>query len=127
MNNINLIGRITADVELKQTQNGVSVCQFTLAVDRPKVKDTTDFITCVAWRNTAEFITRYFRKGNKIALTGVLTTRKWQDKDGNNRVAYEVLADSVEFCESKGEAKPATSQTAEPNFENVNIDDGLPF
>ena len=76
MNSIQLIGRLTADVELKQTQSGVSVCQFNIAVDRPKVRDTTDFIPCVAWRNTAEFICKYFRKGNKIALNGVLTTRK---------------------------------------------------
>ena len=101
MNSIQLIGRLTADVELKQTPGGVSVCQFNLAVDRPRVKDTTDFIPCVAWRNTAEFICKYFRKGNKIALNGVLTTRKWQDQNGNNRVAYEVLAENVEFCESK--------------------------
>lgn len=127
MNNINLIGRLTTDVELKQTPNGVSVCQFTLAVDRPRVKDTTDFIPCVAWRNTAEFITRYFRKGNKIALTGVLTTRKWQDKDGNNRVSYEVVADNVEFCESKTTvANPDAPAT--PNLEPINVeDDGLPF
>ena len=101
MNSIQLIGRLTADVELKQTTSGISVCQFNLAVDRPRVKDTTDFIPCVAWRNTAEFICKYFRKGNKIALNGVLTTRKWQDQNGNNRVAYEVLAENVEFCESK--------------------------
>lgn len=101
MNSIQLIGRLTADVELKQTQSGISVCQFNLAVDRPRVKDTTDFIPCVAWRNTAEFICKYFKKGNKIALNGVLTSRKWEDKDGNNRTAYEVLAESVEFCESK--------------------------
>lgn len=126
MNNINLIGRLTADVELKQTQNGVSVCQFTLAVDRPKVKDTTDFIPCVAWRNTAEFIARYFRKGNKIALTGVLTARKWQDKDGQNRTSYEVVADSVEFCESKNETKNDTAP-AQPNYEELKTDDDLPF
>lgn len=101
MNSIQLIGRLTADVELKQTQSGISVCQFNLAVDRPRVKDTTDFIPCVAWRGTAEFICKYFGKGNKIALNGVLTTRKWQDQQGNNRIAYEVLAESVEFCESK--------------------------
>ena len=125
MNNINLIGRLTADVELKQTTSGLSVCQFTLAVDRPKVKDTTDFINCVAWRNTAEFISKYFKKGNKMALNGVLTTRKWQDKDGNNRVAYEVVVDNVEFCESKNETKTATST---PNFEQINVEeDGLPF
>lgn len=125
MNNIALIGRLTADVELKQTQNGVSVCQFTLAVDRPMVKDTTDFIPCVAWRNTAEFISKYFKKGNRMALTGVLTTRKWQDKDGNNRVSYEVVVSNVEFCERKSETN---AETPTPNFEEVNVEhDDLPF
>lgn len=132
MNSIQLIGRLTADVELKQTQSGISVCQFNLAVDRPKVKDTTDFIPCVAWRGTAEFISKYFKKGNKIALNGVLTTRKWEDKDGNNRTAYEVLAENVEFCESKQtntaqEEAPAYNSTT-PNYESASYDDSdLPF
>ena len=101
MNSIQLIGRLTADIELRQTTSGVSVCKFTLAVDRPRVKDMTDFITCVAWRNTAEFMHRYLKKGSKIALNGVLTMRKWDDNEGNSRISYEVVADSVEFCESK--------------------------
>lgn len=133
MNSIALIGRLTADVELKTTQSGVSVCQFTLAVDRPKVKDTTDFIPCVAWRNTAEFISKYFKKGNRIALTGVLTARKWQDNNGNNRVSYEVVADNVEFCESKSESKqepksePKFTTPVQPNFVEISADDDLPF
>lgn len=132
MNSIQLIGRLTADVELRQTQSGVSVCQFNLAVDRPKVKDTTDFIPCVAWRGTAEFICKYFGKGNKIALNGVLTTRKWQDQNGNNRVAYEVLAESVEFCESKqnnAEQSGAEqyNEPTEPTKLTAYDDSDLPF
>ena len=101
MNSVNMIGRLTSDVELKQTQNGVSVCSFTLAVDRPNAKETTDFINFVAWRQTAEFISRYFKKGNKIAISGVLTSRKFQDQNGKNHVAFEVVVDRAEFCESK--------------------------
>lgn len=116
MNSIQLIGRLTADIDLKVTQSGLSVCKFNLAVDRPRVKDTTDFITCVAWRNTAEFMSRYFKKGNKVALTGILTTHKWQDDDGKTRVAYEVIVENVEFCESKPqtsmEEKGAEEKTA---------------
>lgn len=84
MNSICLTGRLTDDVELKQTPSGVSVCSFTLAVKRPNVKDTTDFINCVAWRGTAEFISRYFGKGNKIEVNGVLTSRKYEDKNKKN-------------------------------------------
>lgn len=124
MNSVNMIGRLTSDVELKQTQNGVSVCSFTLAVDRPNAKETTDFINFVAWRQTAEFISRYFKKGNKIAISGVLTSRKFQDQNGKNHVAFEVIVDRAEFCESK----QAQSNSAEPEkpFENVD-DSDLPF
>lgn len=124
MNNICLTGRLSADVELKQTQSGVSVCSFTLAVNRPNVKDTTDWINCVAWRGTAEFITRYFRKGNMIAITGVLTSRKYQDNNGNNRTAFEVVVDRAEFCESKG--NDAIAQPT-PDLEEMSKDDDLPF
>lgn len=123
MNNINLIGRLTADVELKQTQNGVEVCSFSLAVKRPRVKDTTDFINCVAWRNTATFISKYFKKGNMIAVDGTLTSRKYQDNNGNNRVAYEVVVDNAYFCEGKGDG----NGSAELNYEVIDTDDNLPF
>lgn len=128
MNCICLMGRLSADVELKQTQSGVSVCSFTLAVNRPNVKDTTDWINCVAWRGTAEFITRYFRKGNMIAITGVLTSRKYQDNNGNKRTAFEVVVDRAEFCESKGNdtTAPNTEQPT-PDLEELSKDDDLPF
>lgn len=136
MNQIALTGRLTNDVELKATASGISVCSFTIAVARPHVKDTTDFINCVAWRQTAEFITRYFHKGKMIAVNGVLTSRKYEDKDGNKRTAFEVVIDNAEFCgDTKGESaqKPAgTPQNAAeptnaPQFEEVCGDDDLPF
>ena len=129
MNNCSFVGRLTSDVELKQTPNGVSVCSFTLAVDRPNVKDTTDFINFVAWRSTAEFITRYFKKGNKIGVSGVLTSRKFQDQNGKNHVAFEVLVDRAEFCESKKkeESSPDFEQPMKPNFEEVEPDVDLPL
>ena len=101
MNNISLVGRITVEPELKQTQKGISVTSFSIAVDRPGSQDTTDFIPVVAWRQTAEFVCKYFRKGQRIGLTGKLTSRKYEDRDGNKRTAYEVVADRVEFVESK--------------------------
>ena len=111
-----LTGRLTADPELKTTQSGLSVTSFTIAVDR-RVKSgeekKADFITIVAWRNTAELITKHFRKGNLIGIEGSIQTRKYTDKNGNNRVVFEVIANNVQFAESK----TATSQ------ENTNSED----
>lgn len=95
MNSINLVGRLTADPELKTTNSGKSVCSFTLAVSRPRVKDTTDFINVVAWNQSAEYLANYGHKGSLVAVTGVLTSRKYDDKDGNHRTAFEVVCDSV--------------------------------
>lgn len=126
MNTVSITGRLTADIELKATQSGVSVCSFTVAVKRPNIKDTTDFINCVAWRSTAEFISKYFRKGNKIAVTGILTSRTYQDQNGKNRTAFEVVIDRAEFCESKQDEKQEKKPDT-PNFEEVGDDDTLPF
>lgn len=99
-----LTGRITAPVELKTTQTGVAVCSFSIAVER-KFKQgedrQADFINIVAWRGTAEFISKYFTKGSMIGIEGSIQTRKYQDKDGNNRIAFEVIANNVQFIESK--------------------------
>lgn len=127
MNNCSFIGRLTSDVELKQTPNGISVCSFQLAVDRPNVKDTTDFINFVAWRGTAEFISLYFKKGQKVAVTGCLTSRKYQDKDNKNRTVFEVVVDRAEFCESKNKEEAAQDCEDQAHFEEVKSDDGLPF
>lgn len=136
MNNISLVGRLTADPELKQTQSGISVTSFSIAVDRPGSQDTTDFIPVVAWRQNGEFVAKYCRKGQRIGLTGKLTSRKYEDRDGNKRTAYEVVADRVEFVESKPKAD-SLDVSAEPvatgygGFTEVAVEeiaeDDLPF
>lgn len=104
MNNIQLLGRTTSDLELKTTTSGKSVCSFTLAVDRKYSKDTTDFIPCTIWDKGAEVMSKYVKKGQLIAVDGSLYTRKYQDKDGNNRTAYEVNVNNFYFAESKKSA-----------------------
>lgn len=136
MNQGAYIGRLTADPELKQTQNRISVCSFTLAIDRPGTRDKTDFINFVAWRQTAEFICKYFRKGQKIALTGYLSSRQYEDKNGNQRTAFEVVVDRAEFVESRQKAEgwnssqepPAyQAQQTQQGFEEIAGEDDLPF
>ena len=148
MNSICLMGRLTGDPELKTTQSGVSVTSFSVAVDRAyRSKDQerqTDFINCVAWRSTAEFISRYFRKGQRIALQGSLQSRRYTANDGSQRTAYEVVVDNAFFCESKGntaggapsydsqipvmsEARPAFSTANAGDFEEILTDEDLPF
>ena len=106
---------------------------FQLAVKRPRTKeDVTDFITIVCWRNTAEFVSRYFHKGSGIEVSGALTVRKWQDKNGNNRYSTEVVADEVDFGKKSKEDKPKEQeapQYAPPkeSFEEITDDDDLPF
>lgn len=128
-NKVILGGRITADPELKQTPQGVSVITFSLAVNRKGTKDTTDFITCVAWRNTAEFISKYFTKGSSIVLDGSIQVRSYQDKDNNKRQAVEVVVTDAYFVDSKGEieAPQVAFTTDTPKFEEIAADDDLPF
>ena len=119
MNKVILIGRLTADPELRQTQSGVASCRFTIAVNRKYKNDKgeteADFITCQAWRQTAEFISRYFTKGKMIALEGSLRTGKYQDKNYSDVTHYttDVFVDSVEFCgdKSSGQAQPSPAQS----------------
>ena len=120
------MGRVANDLELKQTTDGVSVTNFTLAVDRRTAKEkTTDWIDCVAWRNTAEFICRYFQKGAPIIVTGSLQTRSWEDKEGKKRKSVEVLIDSAEFVPGNKTDKP---QEAAPEEKFVEVEDeDLPF
>ena len=103
-----IIGRITADPELRTTPNGVSVTSFTIAVERSYQKSgeerQTDFINVVAWRGTAEFVSGYFRKGSMIAVQGSIQTRSYKDRNGNKRTAFEIVADNVSFCGSKNES-----------------------
>lgn len=107
LNQVIIMGRITRDLEIKQTQNGISVLQFTVAVNRyakQGEEPQADFISCVAWRNTAEFVYKYFGKGRMIAVTGKLQTRTYDDKNGTKHYITEVLVDSADFT---GEPKPA--------------------
>ena len=117
LNSVIIMGRLTADPELRTTTSGLSVTSFTVAVDRNyKSGDErqTDFINCVAWRATADFVTRYFRKGQMIAVQGSLQVRNYEDKNGNKRTAYDVVADNVSFCGSKNEGGNNTYAAARP-------------
>lgn len=120
MNKIILTGRLTRDPESKVTQNGVEHCGFTIAADRRFKNQQTgqreaDFIPCRAWRQQSAFICKYFHKGDMIAVEGSLQTRKYQDEAGNNRIAYEVAVDNVEFCGGKGQGgQAAQGQDAPP-------------
>ena len=134
MNSINLTGNICNDVELKKTTSGKSVVSFNLAVNRPFTKDTTDFIPIVVWNQPAEYLSRYAHKGTRIAVTGKLTTRSYEDKEGKKRTVYEVVADSAEICDSKSDGQalvtptePAFQTPATPKFEEVEADEDLPF
>ena len=121
MNQIVIMGRMTRDPELRQTPNGVSVASFTLAVDRGYTprdggERQTDFIDVVAWRSTAEFVSKYFTKGQMAAVTGRLQIRDWTDKDGNKRRSAEVVADNIYFTESK-KSREASYAGSEPKDE----------
>lgn len=119
MNKTILCGRLTKDAELKTTSSGINYCNFIIAVDR-KFKDANgnrqaDFIACVAWRTTADFISKYFKKGNKIAVVGSIQTRSYEDQSGNKHLVTEVIVDEAEFVESK--AASGNGQTAKQSSE----------
>lgn len=136
MNNICISGNITKDIEIKNTATGKTVTSFDVAVKRPMVKDTTDFFTVVVWGQSAEYLGKYAKKGSKIVVAGKLTTRKWQDNNGCNRIAFEIVADNVELMDGKNDnapympdayASPRFSNNT-PNFEVVKDDSlSLPF
>lgn len=146
LNSAILMGRLTGDPELRTTPNGTSVTSFTVAVERNYKngdEKQTDFINCVAWRGTADFVSTYFKKGQMIALQGAIQTRNYEDKNGNKRTAVEVIVDNVSFCggkndnttpktETKAKADPSPydlehSPDFEPSFSVLPDDDGLPF
>ena len=138
MSNLNfnktiISGRLTTDVQVKTTSAGTSVRGFTIAVNR-KTKGTeqkTDFINCVAWRLSAEFISKWFQKGSAIMVVGSLQTRSWTDNNGNKRYTTEVIVDEVHFVDSKGEGEKGGSayipQFDDSQFEELSGDDVLPF
>jgi len=148
LNRITIMGRLTRDPELRMTQSQTAVASFTLAVDRDFSgrdggEKQTDFIDCVAWRQTAEFVNNYFRKGSMAVVSGRLQSRRWEDRDGNKRTSWEVIADSVYFGDSKksdvgnsGNSRPADYSNPRPEkapeqqgpFTELPDDDGdLPF
>lgn len=150
-----IAGRMTADPELKNTTSGIETTSFTVAINRPKGKDGTeqaDFINVVAWRQTAEFVVKYFKKGSSVCVVGKIKTRSWTDNNGQKHYATEVVADEVNFVDSKTDSAPVASgaayipdaystvptstfgapkpaQNAPPQFEQVKVgeDDDLPF
>ena len=147
LNKAILVGRITADPELRHTPNNIAVTSFTVAVNRPYSKNAerqTDFIDIVAWRSTAEFVCRYFHKGNAIAIDGRIQVSNYTDKDGNKRRRFEVLADNVSFVEGKNASGASPAASGEPvqcqagapvsfesgnmdDFEEIDLGDDLPF
>ena len=149
LNKVILCGRLCADPELKQTQNNISVVSITLAVNRryssksdSQAGPQADFISLVAWRQTAEFIARYFRKGSAICVTGSIQTRTWQDAQGQKRYATEVVVDEAMFVDSKNEGGAGQTYTPDaystpsfsspvgagaPSFEELKADDDLHF
>lgn len=155
LNKVVIAGRMTKDPEVKTTQSGLSVCTFSVAVNKRVAKDAhpeADFFTVTAWRERAEFVGKYFRKGSAICVCGQLTVNKWQDQNGNKRQDVQIVADDCLFVESKGAsdgAQDAPAQTAPtqtsvygqptaynpytppaqgaPNFEQIPLDDDLPF
>ena len=142
INSVVLMGRLTADPELRTTTTGKSVCSFSIAVDRSYSKNAeerqADFINIVAWENTANFVCRYFSKGSMIAIQGQIQTRRYEDKTGAKRTAFEVVAREVSFCGSKSEtgtvSRPAAPEQPpvyknanQSDFEEITDDEDLPF
>ncbi len=149
LNKVVLAGHLTATPELRQTPNGVSVTSFTIAINRRFAKSAdgqnqsaADFISCVAWRNQADFITRYFKKGSAICVTGSIQTRTWNDQQGNKRYGTDVVVDEANFVDSNGQGgsgfvaqdgyeQPAPQFSSAPQaaaqFEDMGGDDDLPF
>lgn len=115
MNSCNFVGRLTADPELRRTNDGTPVCSYSLAVKRPMVKDATDFIECVSWRQSAEYLSQYAHKGDVVAVSGSLQVRNWTDKDGNKHKTSEIITTSVELLSSK-----RNSETANNTAQNQN-------
>ena len=113
LNHITLMGRLVRDPELRYTQSQIPVASFTVACDRDFGERQTDFIDCVAWRQTAEFVSKYFRKGSMAVVSGRLQSRKWEDRDGNKRVNWEVIADTVYFGEALRREEASAAQFTE--------------
>ena len=121
LNCITIMGRLTHDPELRRTGSGIAVASFTVAVDRDFAQDgkkETDFIDCVAWRQTGEFVSKYFRKGSMIVVKGRLQIRNWNDKDGNKRKTAEVVADNCYFGSTKSDSDGSNNTSGYSNNNN---------
>lgn len=137
MNSCNFVGRLTADPELRRTNDGTAVCSYSLAVKRPMMKDTTDFIDFVTWRQGAEYLAQYGHKGDVVAVCGSLQPRSWTDKDGNKRKAFEIVTTAVELLSSKKNSEGNSNTNQNQNgfqeyvnqrFQPIDIPDAnLPF
>lgn len=141
-NKVILMGHLVADPELRQTQSGIAVTSFRIGVSRRATKSgeqpQSDFFDIVAWRQTAEFVTRFFTKGRPILVCGSLQTRSWTDANGNKRISYEIVADECSFVDKKGDAPVGggapmaempsySSPKTDGSFEELSADDELPF
>jgi single-strand DNA-binding protein len=131
MNVVTVLGRTTADVELRKTNSNKSVASFALAVRRNHSKDNTDFLDCIAWDKTAETISRYVRKGSMIAIQGSIQTRMYEDKNGNKRKITEIVANNVSFCGGKNESNTGSIDVPPPTdaeYRDIpETDEELPF
>ena len=132
LNKVILGGRLTSDPELKSTTSGTLVTQFSIAVNRKysKEQQQTDFINCVAWKGTAEFISKYFKKGSSICVTGNIQVRSFNDNQGNKRYATEVIVEEANFVDGKNDvdkSEPAYVSSEDVDFETLSPDQDLPF
>lgn len=124
LNRCVIMGRLTADPDLRCTQSGVSVTSFTVAVERDYSQDgkrDVDFVSCVAWRSTGEFVSKYFRKGQLIVVDGRLQSRRWEDRDGNKRTSWEINADSVYFGEPKRDESKSDNYGPPPSSAEISM------
>lgn len=126
LNIVVMQGRLVRDPSVKKTESGLSVTTFTIAVDRQK-KGEADFVDCTAWRQTADFVGNYFCKGDMILVNGRLQSRKWQDKEGNNRTAWEIVVDGANFCGGGGVGKQSSKRVDASDFEELDDSGELPF
>lgn len=144
MNSIHIKGRLTRDPETRHTDSGKSVTNFSVAVNRRFQRDKADFFNVTAWEKTGEFVDKYFRKGNEIIVEGEMQSREYTDRDGNKRIAWELIAGNVEFCGGKSDSSQPATQPPQPphtsaaayqpninpdpgDFQEIPTDDDLPF
>lgn len=123
MNKVILCGRLTAKPELRYTESNKAYCRFTIAINRPRIKDKeqeVDFINCISWGEQGETITKYFDKGNKILIEGRVQTNKYQDKDGNNKVSFDINVDKFYFVDDKKQS--SDTKAVDKKDDNINSD-----